>query len=818
MQKLKFINSLGEEIDLTSGLSGENYAVINWSGFDNVALEVQNQTVPYQDGSVFLDGILDNREISITIAINDNHNLEKRYKLKRELIHILNPKNGEGVLIYENDFLKKQINVISEVPIFETKNSDTGGTLKGNITFIACNPYWEDVEETLLLVKGQNSINCQNDGDVRTEVNIQYSGDDESFVVKNKTNQNRLGFTSLESGKTITISTDVGNKVVKKLELKSDIKISQNKARCAVFASDSVYFYLDKLCTIVKEDVRTSFSCNVEIDKVWYLPIKNRFFANGTDKKFYFSDDGIKWNYVDDYIAYGVVEHSGNVIRNANYYDIELGEQVYNLSYSEDGGLHFTDSQIEKVNEICTFSDKLVFIDKTDSFYRLNYTYDYIDSTVIYDNFQNINALISDRNRLYFAWSFSGTNSSILVLDEEFNFVGEIGVEYSLGRPLKIINPTNGLIFYTGRSGTIGNVYNSYLNLLYTSNDGSETPPSITDIIFDSYHNIYYVIQSNDRIAISTNSENFELMDTSTVILFASDGFYNYLFDSNNNLLRSQNLQNFEIFEENILIKNMDSFGFEVCGITEDGFIFRIKNQTFEKISFSNVNEIKLIDGEYFISGNFGIKKSSNFSDWVSVFSDSDYIIKSVAKGNGKYFAVGTHYDYNVLILSEDGETWNLSDVENISSYNFIKVVYSEFFNNFVFASDSDEDGYNGFFIYNVIKMNKCFNSEGSAKDVLYVPDMKAYLCKTDENLYLYTTTLGGAINCSGNKICQGLLAPYISGENLAEITLQETDNLISKIDGTLKFYLEVGKNNISLFAKESSTVIIRYKNKFVGV
>ena len=105
MQKLVWRNSNGDEIDLTKA----PYGITNWEGFSNTSLNIQSQQVPFQDGGVFLDALMEQRELSVTLAIQDNNNLENRYKYRRELIHILNPKLGEGYLIYTNDFISKRI-------------------------------------------------------------------------------------------------------------------------------------------------------------------------------------------------------------------------------------------------------------------------------------------------------------------------------------------------------------------------------------------------------------------------------------------------------------------------------------------------------------------------------------------------------------------------------------------------------------------------------------------------------------------------------------------------------------------------------------
>ena len=132
MQKLVWVNSKGTEINLTSG----DYGITEWVGFSACDVEVQTQNVPFQDGSVFLDALLNNRELSVTLAINDGKDLEKRYRLRRELISALNPKLGEGYLIYTNDFISKRIKCLAQMPVFPTHNSDKAGTPKASLSWL----------------------------------------------------------------------------------------------------------------------------------------------------------------------------------------------------------------------------------------------------------------------------------------------------------------------------------------------------------------------------------------------------------------------------------------------------------------------------------------------------------------------------------------------------------------------------------------------------------------------------------------------------------------------------------------------------------
>lgn len=210
MQKLRFVNANGDEIDFTDF---ENFGVTSWDGLDKTNLDVQSQTSPFQDGSVFLDAVLQDRDLSFTVCINDKGNLEKRYELKRFMIHVLNPKLGEGTLFYTNDYLSMKINAVPDVPSFPTKNLNNGGTLKASVSFTACNPYWEDIEETSLTVTNHNTVIVNNESDFPLNVKMSIDGDSENPSIYNLTNQNsislrgnfsNLGINSLFGKKSVT--------------------------------------------------------------------------------------------------------------------------------------------------------------------------------------------------------------------------------------------------------------------------------------------------------------------------------------------------------------------------------------------------------------------------------------------------------------------------------------------------------------------------------------------------------------------------------------------------------------------------------------
>lgn len=208
MQKLVFINGLGNEIDLTSG----NFGITNWAGLSNTELNIQTQQVPFEDGAVFLDALMEQREIELTVAIYDGNNLELRYQKKRELISALNPKLGEGTLIYTNDYLSRQIKAVPQLPIFENKNSNDAGTLKASVAFTCPSPYWEDVEETSALVEGRSIIINEGDTDVNLSIEL-INSNSKNPTITNVTSDDLIRLDGTFD-KNVFINTNLGQKSV----------------------------------------------------------------------------------------------------------------------------------------------------------------------------------------------------------------------------------------------------------------------------------------------------------------------------------------------------------------------------------------------------------------------------------------------------------------------------------------------------------------------------------------------------------------------------------------------------------------------------
>ena len=209
MQKLIFVNGNEESINLTAG----NFGITNWAGLSNADLNLQTQQVPFQDGSVFIDALLNNREISVTLAINDNNDLYKRYQLKREVISALNPKFGEGYLYYTNDFYSRRIKCVPQLPIFENKNSNDSGTLKASLAWTACGVYWESVEDKIVRIQKGSQTVINNDGDLPSDFILSALISDVSKLkISNIKNNKYVEIDNLTNMNGVIISSKIGEK------------------------------------------------------------------------------------------------------------------------------------------------------------------------------------------------------------------------------------------------------------------------------------------------------------------------------------------------------------------------------------------------------------------------------------------------------------------------------------------------------------------------------------------------------------------------------------------------------------------------------
>ncbi|QOV10941.1 phage distal tail protein [Viridibacillus arvi] len=230
METITFTNSRGETVKF----GGPPFYLQSVTGLGDVTAQIQKQKSPFQDGSTFLDALLDEREVEITFLIVAD--LEQNYgdvsKARARIAQICNPKLGPGILKYENDYVVRIIDAIaSHVPIYGDNGERTKTLQKSTISFIAHDPYWKSLkvdEEPAFKPLFQFPFSgpfqmgiqrderiIENDGDSETPIFVEFFGPAKNPQIINETtgqfvkvNQNLL------EGERMIIDTSEDNKSV----------------------------------------------------------------------------------------------------------------------------------------------------------------------------------------------------------------------------------------------------------------------------------------------------------------------------------------------------------------------------------------------------------------------------------------------------------------------------------------------------------------------------------------------------------------------------------------------------------------------------
>lgn len=144
MESITYTNQFGESVTF----GGPPFYLQKINGLGDVTANIQTQRAPYQDGSTFIDVLIDEREIPIEFLIVNAFD-EGRYgtvsERRASIARVLNPKFGPGILRYENEHLVREILVIADsVPVYPD-DVRTKSLQKGLVNFVAPSPFWEDI-------------------------------------------------------------------------------------------------------------------------------------------------------------------------------------------------------------------------------------------------------------------------------------------------------------------------------------------------------------------------------------------------------------------------------------------------------------------------------------------------------------------------------------------------------------------------------------------------------------------------------------------------------------------------------------------------
>lgn len=134
MQRVTFTNSKGESIVL--GYQ-EPFFLNKIEGLGDVEANIQSQKSPGQDGSTPTGTTLEERFIPIEVVITEEY-----YTNRQTISRIFNPRIGPGLLVYENDVVRREIIAQPEhVPKFPDERPRVGQL--AIIDLVCHNPYWK---------------------------------------------------------------------------------------------------------------------------------------------------------------------------------------------------------------------------------------------------------------------------------------------------------------------------------------------------------------------------------------------------------------------------------------------------------------------------------------------------------------------------------------------------------------------------------------------------------------------------------------------------------------------------------------------------
>lgn len=815
MQKLVFRNANGIELDLTS----DPFGITEWEGFSADELNIQSQQVPFQDGGVFLDALLNQRELSVTVAMNDQNDLEKRYRLRREMISKLNPKLGEGVLIYTNDYLSKQIHCIPQLPVFQNKNSNDSGTPKVSCSFTACNPYWEDLEENIITINEYGEI--INNGDVPAQVVIDIQEGSSNTTIRNQTTEKIIQLSGSFEDE-IIINTNIGQK--KAETRKIDFKWLSGGLFSSVASNGEKILYNGSQNFV--EDRYTGKQTNtIILSKVKWL---NNEFIGIRNNRVYSSEDGIIWteyttgtndrindiNYLNG--NYYVVTNDFEIYKSANktewtsVHDIENDRPLQCIDYLNNkyiaggiggwisvssDGTNWTDYDSNStgiqgwVHKIIYQDGKYYCASERGIFVSIDgLVYTAINGTtgvwldLIYAN--NLFIAVGDNGKILTSgdgenWTQreSGTENRINCIIYSNNIFYLCGYGGMRGRS------RNGKTWNIEQIGinTSGNIINiidvegllycgvSY-GEIYKSRDGKDWELAYN--VSGSYPDnvLYDIIYGNKKIIAITErkvvvSENGNTWQEYTVFPSATGTWAG-------SIAYSKKLNLYVVARrEKSLWTSQDGINW-----TE---LQNVSSQRLSRVIYSEEQELFVAIGDAMV-----IMISENGVVWEQVSSGVTHSPSSIAYGNGKFVASYQYYaslqnHYGVLI-STNGREWEDYPV-------------SEHITTICFA-------------------NNLFVSFG------FVGNSKIYTSSDGINWKEADIDLENSMSCciffNNAYLCAGLIGVVVQSFE------KDVENIIDKLTANtdMTFGLAQGKNNILVVDDNGKSIIIKFRQKYIGV
>lgn len=844
MQKLVWQNAKGDILDLTSG----NYGITEWEGFSNTSLNIQTQSVPFQDGAVFLDALMEQRELSVTLAMQDKNNLELRYQQRRELISALNPKLGEGYLIYTNNFVSKRIKCIPQIPLFETHNSDTAGTPKASLSWTACEPYWEDLEDVIIEINSGETKIVENTGDVPVPVKLEIPSGSLNPAIINMRNDKMLSLQYLCKDKVI-VTTDVGKKRIYGGEIVLEL-LEGGSVRDGLYIGNHTFLFVGSSIWLYNEltDELEVTEAEGGLKKVIFA--NNLYVGIGVDGVIQTSPDGRNWT----------TRNSGTTI--------DLNSIIYAENKFIIVGGNYSSSGI-------TTPTSGIMLSSTDGITWQNITFEsnIAMSQIIY--VEGTGYFVSGSFSENSPWTGMSVNSGVIYYSSDLTTWTRKLYLYMFTSDLK--NTTVVSILYAQNKyfALAGNYHsNSYDMKLLTSDDGMtwsswNSSQNFTNVTFYEilYMNNIFIITSYARIQTSPDGTTWTTVDIPVdfpTIRFTQDKYFCFYKD----VYFSTDLVNWELMKKisfDYTIRNIVLYHDKIIGTVTGGIVVSEDGVNFTFQSLTNSGQyITCINDLLIVSGGSKIYTSTDGITWEGITPSIS--VEKIIYAQDKYVSKRNLIFYT----SEDLTTWTeMSTIGNMSgAYDFI---YSEISQSYIVVGYYRQSTTNYARIqtspdlvnwteqsYNQYRQFDRIFCENNHLIIFGTSSSNLVLVSTDGvNWSLQNNGMNGneygyfykIRYINGLYIIVGLSRIYVSSDcvNWERVGVPTTsaitdftylndkyvflgsvlvnsilsdNNLISFLtkDSDMTFCLERGENNLNYLNENNKSLLLSYRNKYIGV
>lgn len=231
IEKVTFTNSRGQSIELSNR---RPFLLQSVEGKADVGADIQTQKAPYQDGSSYIDSLLQPRSIALNVSILA-YSQEGLIQQRQLLASVFNPKLGPGKLVYSKGNVQREIKaVVENVPVFAVGSENNGMRYQRTIINLLCpSPFWEDIASenykledfvgnfrfkfrfpVRFATRGDSRI-LLNKGDVPTPIVVEFRGASVNPKITNVTTGEFIKVNrTIPPGYKLVLDTSFGNKRV----------------------------------------------------------------------------------------------------------------------------------------------------------------------------------------------------------------------------------------------------------------------------------------------------------------------------------------------------------------------------------------------------------------------------------------------------------------------------------------------------------------------------------------------------------------------------------------------------------------------------